>query len=87
MAGRRERLARALERTGLAVNDMSDRLRGLESTNGEILSLLRTLHSEFGSHRDHAIEMASQQGKRISDLRKDVSAVEARLDAMDGAAE
>lgn len=84
MSGRKERLARALEKGGVAINDMAERIAGIESTQGEILALLRTVHSELGSHRDHAIELLSQQGKRIGDLRKDLSAAQKRLDALDG---
>jgi len=76
MSGRKKRLARALEKGGLAINDMAERIAGIESTNGEILALLRTLHGEFGSHRDHALELFNQQGKRIGDLRRDLSAAQ-----------
>jgi hypothetical protein len=85
MAGRKERLARALESSGLALNDMHDRLAGIETTQGEILSLLRTLHSEFGSHRDHAMETISAQGKRIGEARKDHSDLVRRVRALEGA--
>lgn len=84
MAGRKERLARALERSGLALNDMHARLSGIESTQGQILALLRTIHGDFNSHRDHALELHDQQGKRIGDLRRDLSTAQARLDALDG---
>ena len=81
----RERLARALEKGGLAINDMHERVAGIESTLGEILSLLRTLHAEFGSHRDHATETISAQGKRIGDARKDHSDLVRRVRALEAA--
>lgn len=85
MAGRKERLARALEKGGLALNDMHDRLSGVETTLGEVLSLLRTIHAEFGAHRDHAMETISAQGKRIADARKDHSDLVRRVRTLEGA--
>lgn len=87
MAGRKERLARALEKGGLALNDMHDRLAGIESTQGEILALLRTLHGEFGAHRDHAMETINAQGRRLAETRKQVAELVEWREATEGPAE